>query len=316
MNILLTNDDGIRAPGIWAAVRALSLIGRVTVVAPAANHSGYGAALPPTGLYHCIPYRHTDGHPDNVTAYSLVGTPASCAHVGLSGVLGGGPFDLVVSGINRGANLGRDVFLSGTVGAALAAHLLGVPAIAMSLDAAPPGVAHWAAAAWVLGVVVRLWQTKAAAVSDLDAERVVLNVNVPNLLRTNLKGVLITQPAHTSCLTRYRFSPDPHIENALRVTAHDDARLTPAPWTDAWAVQLGYVAITPFSAFSNLMPVVPWAAPYEAFELPMPAAPGTVESTANPGSPQSVEHLAVRTLHTAARSRLPDDVAPGGVVFD
>ncbi len=286
MNILLTNDDGIRAPGIWAAARTLSHIGRVTVVAPAANHSGYGAALPPAESYYCIPYRHADGHPGNVTAYSLTGTPAACAHVGLSRVLGGGPFDLVVSGINRGANLGRDVFLSGTVGAALTAHLLGVPAIAMSLDAVPSGVAHWTAAAWVLGVVVRLWQTHASVASAMDGEPVVLNVNVPNLPRTSLKGVLITQPAHTSCLTRYRFSQDPHIENALRVTAHDNTGLEPESWTDAWAVRLGYVAITPFSAFSNLMHVIPWATPSEVFELPMATTPETIQPAANPGSPQ------------------------------
>ena len=76
------------------------------------------------------------------------GTPASCVHVGLSGALGSGPFDMVVSGINRGANLGRDVFYSGTVGAALIAHLLGIPAIAISLAAGRAGVAHWEATTW------------------------------------------------------------------------------------------------------------------------------------------------------------------------
>lgn len=273
MNILLTNDDGIDAPGIWAAARALAGLGQVTVVAPATNYSGYGAALPPTRAYYCSPYRHHDGHPDNVAAYGLTGTPAACAHVGLSGVLGGGAFDLVVSGINRGANLGRDVFYSGTVGAALTAHLLGVPAIAMSLATGPAGVAHWAAAAWVLSVVVRQWQATAAPAQDTDAEPVVLNVNVPNLARSSLKGMLITPPARISCLTRYRFSSDPHVKHALSVIARDEADPAVEPWTDAGAVALGYVAVTPFVAFPDLIRVVPWAAPYEAFELPMFVAP-------------------------------------------
>ena len=161
MNILLTNDDGIAAPGIWAAAKVLARLGEVTIVAPEHNCSGYGAALPPARSISCFPYHHSEGHPDGVTAYGMAGTPATCAHAGLSGVLGGGPFDLVVSGINHGANLGRDVFYSGTVGAALTAHLLGVPAIAISLAAGPAGVAHWATAARALHQAVDLWQANA-----------------------------------------------------------------------------------------------------------------------------------------------------------
>ena len=151
MNILLTNDDGIAAPGIWAAARAVAHLGRVTIVAPATNYSGYGAALPPpTRSLSYFPYRNPEGQPPGVTAYGLMATPATCAQVGLSGVFGGGPFDLLVSGINLGSNLGRDIFYSGTVGAALTAHLLGIPAIAVSLDASSTGMAHWSAAAWAL----------------------------------------------------------------------------------------------------------------------------------------------------------------------
>lgn len=98
MNILLTNDDGITAPGIWAAACALATLGQVTVVAPATNYSGYGAALPPTCTLSYSPYRHPRNHPARVQAHGLAGTPATCAHVGLSGVLGGGSFDLLVSG--------------------------------------------------------------------------------------------------------------------------------------------------------------------------------------------------------------------------
>ena len=266
MNILLTNDDGVAAPGIWAAARTLACFGQVTIVAPANNYSGYGAALPPARSFSYFPYHHGEDHPENVMAYGLAGTPASCAHAGLSGALGGGPFDLVVSGINHGTNLGRDVFYSGTVGAALTAHLLGVPAIAISLDAGPAGVAHWDAARWALGEVVCRWQ------HNPDPIPVVFNVNVPNLPVSHLEGTLITSSANASCLTKYCFSPDPHAANTLNVIANDDGKLAPEPWTDAWAVELGYIAITPFRAIPDLLCVIPWSAPSEAVALPMVSA--------------------------------------------
>lgn len=270
MRFLLTNDDGVTAPGIWAAARVLADMGCVTVVAPSTNFSGYGAALPPARAFSYFPYRRPDGHPANVTAYGLTATPASCAHAGLSGALGGGPFDLVVSGINHGANLGRDVFYSGTVGAALTAHILGVPAIAISLDAGDAGVAHWDTAAWALGEVIRLWQ------DHPEPTPVVFNVNVPNLPVSALDGMLITSLANDSCLTKYHFAPDPHTENALKITAQKDGRPSAEPWSDAWAVELGYVAITPFRAVPDLLCMLPWGAPSKVVALPMLLAPEMV----------------------------------------
>ncbi len=267
MRILLTNDDGVAAPGIWAAAAVLASLGEVTVVAPATNYSGYGAALPPERFYYYFPYRRPDGHPRNVTAYGLAGTPASCAHVGLSGVFGGGPFDLVVSGINHGANLGRDVFYSGTVGAALTAHILGVPAIAVSQDAGPAGIVHWDSAAWALGEVVRLWQENG------EPAPVVFNVNVPNVPIPRLAGTLTTSPANISCLTKYRFRPDPHEKNMLDVIAEDEVEQAPEPWTDTWAVKLGYVAVTPLKAIPDLLSVVPWVVPAAAVALPLFSMP-------------------------------------------
>lgn len=266
MNILLTNDDGITAPGIWAAAQTLASWGAVTVVAPAGNYSGYGAALPPARSVSYFRYQRAEGYPANVKAFGLSGTPASCAHVGLSGVFGG-PFDLVVSGINLGANLGRDVFYSGTVGAAITAHLLGLPAIAISLDCGEAGIAHWDAAAWALNEVIRLWQ------ANPETSPVVLNVNVPNLPTARLAGTLMAAPVNDSCLTKYHFSPDPHLENTLVVHRHGSEELTPDPWTDAWAVGLGYVAITPFRAIPDLLCMLPWNLPSEAALLPMLSVP-------------------------------------------
>ncbi len=83
MKILLTNDDGIAAPGIWVAARALAKLGHITIVAPADNHSGYGAALPPARRISYFPYHHPNGHPENVVAYGAVATPATCVHIAL-----------------------------------------------------------------------------------------------------------------------------------------------------------------------------------------------------------------------------------------
>jgi 5'-nucleotidase len=245
MRILLTNDDGVAAPGLWAAAEALAEFGEVTVLAPATNYSGYGAAFPPARSFACYPYEPPRPGLRRVTAYGLAATPATCACVGLSGVFG--PFDLLVSGINHGANLGRDVFYSGTVGAALTAHLLGAPAIAASLDAGAAGILHWDAAAWALTEALRLWQSNGADSSAL------FNVNAPNVPRSQLAGALVTTLGERSFLSRYRLAHDPHAEHAVTVTQSDDDDVLLAPWTDEWAIGLRYASITPLRAMPDLL---------------------------------------------------------------
>jgi broad specificity polyphosphatase/5'/3'-nucleotidase SurE len=112
---------------------------------------------------------------------------------------------------------------------------------------------------------VRLWQ------ANPEPTPVVLNVNVPNLPRKTLSGTLLAAPADDSCLTKYRFAPDPHLENTLAVQRQgaEEAEPEPEPWTDAWAVRLGYVAITPFRAFPDLLCVIPWTVPSDAIALPL-----------------------------------------------
>ena len=274
MKILLTNDDGIAAPGIWAAARALVNLGHVTIVAPAVNHSGFGAALPPARRVSYFPYRHPDSHPENVVAYGVVATPATCVRVGLGGALGG-PFDLVVSGINHGANLGRDVFYSGTVGAALTAHLMGVPAIAISLAVGPGETAHWETAAWVLGQAVHLWQAphSGALSTGPDPTPVLLNVNVPNRPLSHLADILVTVPASTSCLTRYCFRAAPQAGDIV-VSPIQDNPPAPEPGTDAWAVEKGFVSITPLRAFPDIPDVVPGKFSPTYLKLPLPSRVG------------------------------------------
>ncbi len=254
MKFLLTNDDGIKAPGLWASARVLSKLGVVLIVAPARNHSGYGAALPAA---RSLNYITCPGGPDgeplpNVTAYGLDGTPAACAQVGLSGVLGHGPFDLVVSGVNAGLNMGCDVFYSGTVGAALTAQLLGVPAVAVSLDAEPGQAAHWETAQWALDEAIKLWQ------GQPEQEPCVFNVNVPDLPTHILSGIQLTRFSRHSFLGNHRFVvDDAHPYTLSAVEAVDRPAPEPEVWTDAWAVRRGYVSVTPLRPFPDLAYVVP-----------------------------------------------------------
>ena len=100
MDILVTNDDGINAPGIWTAGHALAALGPVLMVAPDANYSGYGAALPPSRQLSYTFHRREQAAAHSMVAFALSGTPAACVQVGLSGVFSKRPIGLVVSGIN------------------------------------------------------------------------------------------------------------------------------------------------------------------------------------------------------------------------
>jgi 5'-nucleotidase len=130
--ILLTNDDGIQSPGLWTAARALSQLGFVHVVAPRDQFSGAGRSMPITsdGLIRAQTM-HVDGQ--DWTVYAVGGTPAQAVQHAVLEVLPGVP-DLIVSGINYGENLGTGITVSGTVGAALEAASLGIPALAISLE--------------------------------------------------------------------------------------------------------------------------------------------------------------------------------------
>ncbi len=132
MQILLTNDDGIRSPGLWAAAEALSTIGYVTVVAPREQSTGAGRSMPSTSDGIITPERMTVRGKE-WTVYAVGGTPAQAVQHGVLEVLGRKP-DLVVAGINYGENLALGVTVSGTVGAALEGAALGIPSLAVSLE--------------------------------------------------------------------------------------------------------------------------------------------------------------------------------------
>jgi 5'-nucleotidase len=132
MKILVTNDDGFDNPGVWALARAVKNLGEVTVVAPADNQSGVGTALT---LRKSVKIVEAPSRVDGVKCYSVSGTPADSVVMGIEHVLLG-EVDAVVSGINPGFNTSRNVFISGTMGAAIQAAAKGVKACAFSMDAA------------------------------------------------------------------------------------------------------------------------------------------------------------------------------------
>ncbi|MEZ4767314.1 MAG: 5'/3'-nucleotidase SurE [Caldilineales bacterium] len=250
MNILLTNDDGITAPGIWAAARALAGLGEVLIVAPSANWSGYGAALPPASELGYAPFSVAADLAKRVTAFSVHGTPAACAQVGLSGALDRRRIDLVVSGINAGLNVGRDVFYSGTVGAAITARLMGKPAIAISLDNGTNGVRHFDTAAACLADAVQEFAGK------LLAEPAVINLNVPNRPLAGLAGAKVTTLSAWSCANAYQ----------IEVSGEDRLRLqriyqgngsTHVPGTDAWAVANGFLSVTWMRLMQDMLRIDP-----------------------------------------------------------
>jgi 5'-nucleotidase len=197
VRILVTNDDGVDAVGLHILARRLVELGDVVVAAPDREYSGASAAL---GTLHLIrPEVHRVDIAGVPEAWSVTGPPALCVMFARLGVFGA-PFDLVVSGINPGANAGRAIYHSGTVGAALTARNGGVSGLAVSQAVDDFGIEgqgsddmladqHWDTAAEIGIKVAR------AMLDDLPVEPIVLNVNVPNVPRAELAGWRRTEVA-------------------------------------------------------------------------------------------------------------------------
>lgn len=176
MRILLSNDDGYFAPGIAALAQALTSLGEITVVAPERNRSGASNSLT---LDRPLSLRRADNG-----FYYVNGTPTDCVHLAVTGMLRDLP-DMIVSGINQGANMGDDTVYSGTVAAATEGYLLGIPALAVSLTSQE--ARHYATAARVAFDLVKRFQQHAFG------EPVLLNVNVPDVPHDDLQGVKVTR---------------------------------------------------------------------------------------------------------------------------
>ncbi|WP_343596208.1 5'/3'-nucleotidase SurE [Acinetobacter sp.] len=236
MNILIANDDGVFAPGIQALARALKPLGRVIVVAPEAERSGFSSALTLDR-----PLRPVQIMPD---VWSVNGTPADCVYLSLNGLFDI-EFDLVVSGINSGANLGDDVLYSGTVGAAFEGRLMRYPSIAVSL--AGSDVRQYQSP--------QDYQVAAQWVHDFIAqglpripERHILNINIPDV--KTLQGAMVTYQGQRSQSKPISSHVDPRGHQVFWIGLSGEAVAEPKKMqqglqSDFYAVNHGFVSITP-----------------------------------------------------------------------
>jgi 5'-nucleotidase len=251
VRILVTNDDGIDSVGLHVLARRLTDIAEVVVAAPDREYSGAGAAL---GTLHLIHPEVRRVEVDGVAeAWSVTGPPALCVMFARLGVFGGA-FDLVVSGINPGANAGRAIYHSGTVGAALTARNGGVSGVAISQAVAGFGVEgqgwdemladqHWDTAAEVCARII------GAIDDDLADGPIVLNVNVPNLPLDEIIGWRRTEVAllPPRALAHAQLVPKPGHNGAFDVQMEWGDPVELPDDTDSGAVEAGYVAITALS---------------------------------------------------------------------
>ena len=230
MKILLSNDDGYQAPGIVALYQALQSLGDVEVVAPEHNNSAKSNALTLNApLYvHRAPngFRYVNG------------TPADCVHIALTGLLGYRP-DLVVSGINNGANMGDDTIYSGTVGAAMEGYLFGVPAIAFSQVEKGWGQLDSAAARAREMVAALAAQAPAAGQAPW-----LLNVNIPNLPLADLRAAKVCRLGRRHAAEKVITQTSPRGETMYWIGSAGPA-LEEGEGTDFHATAQGHVAVTP-----------------------------------------------------------------------
>lgn len=237
--ILITNDDGLSSPGLTTLVEELARTGRydLRVVAPEREQSGVG---------HCITL-HTPlfaepatlpapvGH---VPAFKVAGTPADCVKLAITNLFPDFAPELVLSGINRGPNVGMNVLYSGTVAGALEACINGIPALALSLDVPPAGLWHFTLAAELTLPLIA--QTLEAGLPPWSA----LNVNIPNLPQAEIKGTRLTQHGRSGFKEFYIEERSEGARRRFRLEGNMVFR-DEDPKIDAVALRQGWVSVTP-----------------------------------------------------------------------
>ncbi len=231
MKILISNDDGYRLRGITALRSALAGLADTTTVAPDRNRSGASNSLTLD-----VPLRVFNIEPG---LYSVIGTPTDCVHLSISGLFDA-PFDMVVSGINDGPNLGDDVLYSGTVAAAIEGRFLGLPTVAVSLCATPDSGHHYDTAARVARELVA-GLLRRPLESDL-----VLNVNVPDVPWELLRGIVATRLGRRHASEPVIPARDPRGREVFWIGAAGGGKDV-EPGTDFHAVAQQQVSVTPLT---------------------------------------------------------------------
>lgn len=227
MKVLISNDDGVFAPGLAVLAATLSQSHETEVVAPDRNRSGASNSL--TLDRPLEAFRHENGY------IGINGTPTDCVHLGTSGIFSLAP-EIVVSGINAGANMGDDVLYSGTVAAATEGRHLKYPPIAVSICSHHPR--HFETAAEIVRLLL-------AGIHKVNlAPRTVLNVNVPDLPLDALQGIHVTRLGHRPLADKPVKVTDPRGYERYWIAGVGEV-LDREPGTDFFAIESGCVSITP-----------------------------------------------------------------------
>jgi len=246
INILISNDDGVDAPGIKILAAQINQDHQVTVVAPDKNRSGSSSALTLDRPLYC---EQLDSG-----FYSVTGTPCDCVHLGSHRLMTQKP-EMVISGINRGANLADDVMYSGTVAAAMEGRSMGFPAVALSL--ASSQCEFYETAAKVMSKI--LLRMKQFSLSS----NIILNVNVPDIPFSEIKGYRLTRLGCRHRADTIVPATDPKGKKVYWIGPPSEPQDI-GEGTDFYAIAQGYVSITPltvdFTAYQSFDSVKEWLA--------------------------------------------------------
>lgn len=236
MKVLVTNDDGINAPGLWTLVRSLKQVAQVVVVAPDREQSGVGTSI---SLHNPLRITHSHSPVEGVEAYAVEGTPGDAVIMALGHLVKDG-VDMVVAGINEGANLGNDVYISGTVGAAFQGWFYGLPSVALSVAALHD--VKFEGAARLAPLLVNLFA------QEKLPRNLLLNVCVPNIPLYDIQGIEVSRLARRSYADVVEEGYDG--KNKYYWIVRGKAEWEDDPGTDVRAVRMGRISLTPLSSNS------------------------------------------------------------------
>jgi len=228
--ILISNDDGIFAPGLWALAKELKKIDTIIAVAPDREQSATGTSVT---LRQPLRVRKIAAIVPDLNTYGVEGTPSDSVILALEKLAV--EADVVVSGINSGQNLGDDVLISGTVGAAMQGYLRNLPAIAVSVGVG--ATENLETAARLVGLLVRRIK-KGILPADIF-----LNINLPDEPLAKIKGVVITQPAHKTHIDTVEEGNDGRRDYFWLVRRKLEHQSPDS--SDIWAIEHGYISVTP-----------------------------------------------------------------------
>lgn len=230
--ILVTNDDGITAPGILALIESMKLLGDVVVVAPDSPQSGMGHAITVNSTLYLDDLSKEREEP----FYSCSGTPADCVKIAINEILDRKP-DLCVSGINHGSNSSINVIYSGTMSAAVEAGIEGIPAIGFSLLDYSWNANFDAAKKYAKTIASQVLHNKLP-------EGVILNVNIPNLTEKELKGIKVCRQAKGNWVEEFDKRVSPMGRDYYWLTGKF-TNLDKGEDTDEWALENSYISVVP-----------------------------------------------------------------------